>query len=118
MGELHHRAVCQRALEIGRVDAADPLFAVVLNDRLESRTRATVNSFAAQSDALGQIAGGLAIGAVAGLVSIPAALVLAATLLLAAPLTLGRPDPGTDPGTDSGTVPGSVPETSDLGTMS
>jgi hypothetical protein len=64
------------------------LYQILLNAGLDARSRATVNSFAAQSDALGQIGGGLVIGALAGVVSIPAALIFSAALLFAAPAML------------------------------
>jgi MFS transporter, DHA3 family, tetracycline resistance protein len=64
------------------------LYQIVLNAGLDARSRATVNSFAAQSDALGQIGGGLVIGALAGTVSITAALLFSAALLFLAPAVL------------------------------
>jgi DHA3 family tetracycline resistance protein-like MFS transporter len=67
---------------------ASVLYQILLNAGLDARSRATVNSFAAQSDALGQIGGGLVIGALAGVVSIPAALIFSAALLFAAPAML------------------------------
>ena len=53
----------------------DPLFTVLLNQNLESTTRATVFSMQAQADALGQIGGGPTIGVVGKFVSIQAALI-------------------------------------------
>ena len=52
----------------------DPLFTALLNQNLESTTRATVFSMQAQADALGQIGGGPTIGVVGKFVSIQAAL--------------------------------------------
>ena len=53
----------------------DPLFTALLNQNLESTTRATVFSMQAQADALGQIGGGPTIGVVGKFVSIQAALI-------------------------------------------
>jgi DHA3 family tetracycline resistance protein-like MFS transporter len=66
----------------------DPLFQACLNTGLESRSRATVISFASQSNALGQIAGGLAVAVVASTLGIVAALALGALLLVPTPLLL------------------------------
>ena len=52
-----------------------PLFTALLNQNLESTTRATVFSMQAQADALGQIGGGPTIGVVGKFVSIQAALI-------------------------------------------
>lgn len=61
-----------------------PLQAAWINEHTESRTRATVFSIAGQFDAGGQIAGGPAIGLLANLASVRAALVAAGLLLLPA----------------------------------
>ncbi|MDX6495616.1 MAG: hypothetical protein QOE17_1602 [Gaiellales bacterium] len=66
----------------------EPLFQACLNTGLESRSRATVISFASQSNAFGQIAGGLVIAAVASTAGIAAAIALAAALLAPVPLLL------------------------------
>jgi DHA3 family tetracycline resistance protein-like MFS transporter len=60
----------------------DPLYVTWLNKNVaDSRVRATVNSIASQSDAVGEVAGGPAIGAVGTLVSLRAALVATGLLL-------------------------------------
>lgn len=60
---------------------AGPLFQAWLNQNLDSRVRATVFSLTAQSDAIGQIAGGPVLGVIATVVSLRAALVAAALAL-------------------------------------
>jgi len=57
-----------------------PIYTAWLNQRLESGSRATVLSMSGQMDALGQIVGGPAVGAV-GLVSLRPAIVLTGALL-------------------------------------
>jgi DHA3 family tetracycline resistance protein-like MFS transporter len=60
----------------------DPLYVTWLNKNVDdSSVRATVNSIASQSDAIGEVAGGPAIGAVGTLASLRAALVAAGLLL-------------------------------------
>jgi MFS transporter, DHA3 family, tetracycline resistance protein len=60
----------------------DPLYTTWLNKNVEdSSVRATVNSIASQSDAIGQVGGGPAIGAVGTLASLRAALVVSGLLL-------------------------------------
>ena len=67
---------------------ADPLYLTWLNKNVEdSSVRATVNSIASQSGAVGEVAGGPAIGVVGTLSSIRAALV-ASGLLLAPAIAL------------------------------
>ena len=66
----------------------EPLFQACLNTDLESRSRATVISFASQSNAFGQIAGGLVIAVVASTAGIVGAIALAAALLAPVPLLL------------------------------
>jgi MFS family permease len=69
----------------------DPLYVTWLNKNVEdSRVRATVNSIASQSDAIGEVAGGPAIGAVGTLASLRAALVAAGLLLTPAIALYGR----------------------------
>jgi MFS transporter, DHA3 family, tetracycline resistance protein len=61
---------------------ADPLYLTWLNKNVEdSSVRATVNSMASQSGAIGEVAGGPAIGVVGTLASLRAALVAAGLLL-------------------------------------
>jgi DHA3 family tetracycline resistance protein-like MFS transporter len=64
----------------------EPIFTAWINQGLDPATRATVNSMGSLSDAVGQSAGGPVLGAIAGLVSVPAALV--ASGLLRAPALL------------------------------
>jgi DHA3 family tetracycline resistance protein-like MFS transporter len=60
----------------------DPLYVTWLNRNVEdSSVRATVNSIASQSDAVGEVGGGLAIGAVGTLATLRAALVTTGLLL-------------------------------------
>ncbi len=61
-----------------------PLSVAWLNQNLSSRTRATMFSMQAQADALGQVAGGPAIGAIAKFISLPVALIVSAFALLPA----------------------------------
>jgi DHA3 family tetracycline resistance protein-like MFS transporter len=73
-----------------------PVFSAWLNQGLDSRTRATVNSMASQFDALGQIAGGPVLGVLAAARSVHAAIVVAgvarapALVLFARAVRLGR----------------------------
>jgi len=62
-------------------DVKDPLYTAWVNQRLEPRVRATVNSMAGQADALGQILGGPALGLIAEGASVGAAIFVAALLL-------------------------------------
>ena len=72
----------------------NPLTTAWLNQSLEPRVRATVFSMAAQMDALGQIGGGPALGLLATVVSLPAALVVSGLLLGATlPLYARRMNP-------------------------
>jgi DHA3 family tetracycline resistance protein-like MFS transporter len=68
----------------------DPLQAAWINRGLDPATRATVLSLGSQSDALGQVAGGPVLGAVASGVSIRAALVAAGIVLSPVMLLYGR----------------------------
>ncbi len=61
-------------------EVRQPIFTAWLNRGLDPATRATVNSIAGQMDALGQIAGGPAIGAVAVAWGVPAAIGVAGVL--------------------------------------
>lgn len=65
-------------------DVMRPISAAFVNQGLDPRVRATVISMGGQTDALGQIAGGPALGAVASGVSLPAALVAAGAVVLPA----------------------------------
>ena len=64
----------------------DPVFTAWINQGLEPGTRATINSMGSQADAVGQAAGGPALGLIATRVSTPAA--LATSALLSAPALL------------------------------
>ena len=59
-----------------------PVFTAWLNQGLEPKTRATINSIGGQADAIGQSAGGPVLGAVAARVSVPAAIVTSGLLAL------------------------------------
>jgi len=62
-------------------DIAVPLYTAWVNQKLEPNTRATVLSMSGQVDAIGQIAGGPAVGLVARTFSVVAALVTSGLLL-------------------------------------
>ncbi len=59
----------------------DPLYVAWVNQRLDSRVRATVISMSSQVDAIGQIAGGPALGMVGNLFGVRAAIASAAVVL-------------------------------------
>jgi DHA3 family tetracycline resistance protein-like MFS transporter len=59
----------------------EPLYTAWVNHRLDSSVRATVLSMSSQVDAIGQIAGGPALGLVGSLVSVRAAIAAAAFVL-------------------------------------
>lgn len=60
--------------------AADPVTVAWANRRAPAAVRATVLSFVGQSEAVGELLGGLALGAVAALAGLPVALAVAAGL--------------------------------------
>jgi len=62
-------------------EVTEPLTIAWANRRAESAVRATVISFRGQAQALGELVGGLALGVVAELISIAAALTVAGVLL-------------------------------------
>ncbi|HET7855503.1 MAG TPA: MFS transporter [Gaiellaceae bacterium] len=69
----------------------DPLYVTWLNKNVEdSSVRATVNSIASQSDAIGEVAGGPVIGVVGTVASLRAALVTTGLLLAPAIALYGR----------------------------
>jgi len=75
-------------LALGLVWAVDvlrsligPLYDTWINQRLDSRVRATVISMSGQVDAIGQIAGGPGVGLIGNRLSIPAALLTSALIL-------------------------------------
>ena len=67
----------------------EPIFDAWVNQGLDPATRATVNSMGSQSDAIGQAAGGPALGVI-GNASVPAALVVSGLLRLPALLLYAR----------------------------
>lgn len=67
-----------------------PLRSAWLNHAIPSRVRATVLSIGGQLDSLGQIAGGPIIGLVAARISVPAALMVSAVILLPVPFMYRR----------------------------
>lgn len=69
---------------------SSPLYTAWLNQHTEPATRATVLSLEGQADALGQIAGGPAVGAIGSAVSLPAALVVAGLALTPAVALIAR----------------------------
>jgi len=71
-------------------DVAIPLYTAWVNQKLDSGTRATVLSMSGQVDAIGQIAGGPAVGLVARSFSVIAALVTSGLLLSPALFLIGR----------------------------
>ena len=68
----------------------DPVYTAWVNQRLDSRVRATVLSMSSQVDAMGQIAGGPAVGLIGNLVSVRAALTASALILAPQLVLLGR----------------------------
>jgi DHA3 family tetracycline resistance protein-like MFS transporter len=71
-------------------NVAIPLYTAWVNQKLEPGTRATVLSMSGQVDAIGQIAGGPAVGLVARTFSVVAALVTSGLLLSPALFLVGR----------------------------
>jgi DHA3 family tetracycline resistance protein-like MFS transporter len=67
----------------------EPIFDAWVNQGLDPATRATINSMGSQSDAIGQAAGGPALGLI-GNASVPAALVVSGFLRLPALLLYAR----------------------------
>lgn len=74
---------------------AYPIESAWLNRNLESKSRATVISMVSQANAIGQVAGGPPLGAVAGATSVRTALTLSGLILSPIPLLYLRlrPDP-------------------------
>lgn len=68
----------------------DSVFTAWINRGLDSGTRATINSIAQQSDAIGQTAGGPLLGLLARAVSVPAAIVVSGCVQLPSVLLYGR----------------------------
>lgn len=69
---------------------AIPLTTAWINQKLDSRVRATVHSMFGQVDAVGQIAGGPGVGLIAGLASVAAAITTSGLLLSPALFLIGR----------------------------
>lgn len=69
---------------------SNPIYTAWINRQVGSRVRATVISFTAQADALGQVAGGPAIGWVGTVASLRAALVVGAIVLVPIVPVLGK----------------------------
>lgn len=89
---------------VGLNHAAEPLMLAWLNTHIESRTRATLFSIASQTGALGEILGGLPIGAIGTLASIPAALATCGVILATALPILGWVERREDGMEDGGTA--------------
>jgi MFS transporter, DHA3 family, tetracycline resistance protein len=71
---------------------SDPLYTAWVNQRLDSQVRATVLSMSSQVNALGQIVSGPAVGLVANLLSVPAAIAVSGALLTPALALTARLD--------------------------
>src|SRR5215217_3993621 len=67
-----------------------PLHAAWVNQKLDSRVRATIHSMFGQVDAIGQSVGGPVVGLIANLFSVRAAVVLSSLLLSPALLFIQR----------------------------
>jgi DHA3 family tetracycline resistance protein-like MFS transporter len=98
LGNLWLVLACVWLRGAGQAFAA-PIQAAWLNRNLESGTRATVLSMNGQADAIGQVAGGPPLGALASWASIPVALLVAAVVQAPSVLAFlrvrrstGRPD--------------------------
>lgn len=75
---------------------AAPIRTAWLNRNVGSRTRATVGSMMGQADALGQVVGGPALGALASLAGVPVALLVAAGVQAPTAALYARSTGGTD----------------------
>ena len=71
-------------------DISQPLQTAWINQKLDSRVRATVHSMFGQVDAVGQIAGGPGVGLIANLASVVAAISTSGLLLTPALFLIGR----------------------------
>ena len=71
-------------------NVAGPLYSTWVNQKLDPNTRATVLSMSSQVDAIGQMGGGPLAAAVAGTVSVVAAIITSGLLLLPALPLIGR----------------------------
>jgi MFS transporter, DHA3 family, tetracycline resistance protein len=68
----------------------DPVFTAWINQGLEQKTRATINSIGGQADAVGQAAGGPVLGGIAAGISVPFAIVVSGLIRLPSPLLYRR----------------------------
>ncbi len=82
-------AVVMMWLVVAARNIREPIFDAWVNQGLDPSTRATINSMGSQSDAIGQAAGGPALGVI-GNASVPAALVVSGLLRLPALLLYAR----------------------------
>ena len=74
----------------GLRNVREPIFRAWVNQGLDPRTRATINSMATQSDAIGQAGGGPVLGVIASRVSVPWAIAVSSLMRLPALLLYGR----------------------------
>jgi len=74
-------AVCAIWLISMARNVIDPLYTAWVNQRLDSRVRATVLSMSGQVDAIGQVAGGPLVGVIGSQISVQAALIASALTL-------------------------------------
>jgi DHA3 family tetracycline resistance protein-like MFS transporter len=74
-------AVCAIWLISMARNVIDPLYTAWVNQRLDSRVRATVLSMSGQVDAIGQVAGGPVVGVIGSQLSVQAALIASALTL-------------------------------------
>jgi hypothetical protein len=77
-------------------EVREPVFDAWVNQGLESRSRATVNSMASQADALGEIAAGPMVGLLGLLRSVQSALIFAGLIRVPSLLLYGRARRSTD----------------------
>jgi DHA3 family tetracycline resistance protein-like MFS transporter len=77
-------------------EVREPIFDAWVNQGLESRSRATVNSMASQADALGEIAAGPMVGLLGLLRSVQSALIFAGLIRVPSLLLYGRARRSTD----------------------
>ena len=71
-------------------DIRNPLQTAWINQKLDSKVRATVHSMFGQVDAIGQIAGGPGVGFIANLATVAAAITTSGLLLTPALFLIGR----------------------------
>lgn len=87
-GSLALAVIAFLMIDVSR-DVISPLYTAWVNQKLDSRVRATVISMSGQVDAIGQIAGGPFVGLVGSMLSVRAAL-LTSSLILTPVLALYR----------------------------